>query len=239
MKQAIKELIKKSIFYRIYLNQKRKKLQKRLCVVSEAFKKEAVDVLRLFSDALVNENLVFWLCAGTLLGYYREHDFIKHDFDLDTGAWFEDHDRIKVALEKNGFERVRYYYLKNRDGIEETYKHRDYSTTIDIFYFFNDGNESYHFSFVPMVTMRKKRHLNKLQDSRARKWTYALINPIPTEFKGVKVYVPENSGQHLASTYGESFMTPIPNFPLQGRPNMIEYSYDEMPAYAIMSVGYF
>lgn len=36
-----------------------------------------------------------------------------HDFDFDTSAWFKDHDRIRVALEKAGFERVRHYYLKN------------------------------------------------------------------------------------------------------------------------------
>lgn len=234
----IKELLKKTILYKKYRDYKEKKYHQRISIINEAFKKEAVDVLRLYSETMRKNGLVFWLDYGTLLGYYREHDFIKHDFDLDTSAWYEDHEQIKKALENAGFERVRYYYLKNRDGLEECYKHRDYTTTIDVFYYFNEGNESYCFSFNPLVSMMKKRHLNKVQKSKARKWTFAKIQPVEAEFKGIKVYVPENTGAYLASTYGETFMTPIPNYPFSGRPNMTEYSYEELPACAFLKVGY-
>lgn len=234
----IKEFLKRLWLYTVYRTYKDKKHLERKNAINEAFKKEATDILQLYSDALLSNGLVFWICAGTLLGYYREHDFIKHDFDLDTGAWYEDHERIKEALEKAGFERIRYYYLTKRDGLEESYKHRDYTTAIDVFYFFNDGDKSYHFSFNPLVSMTKKRHLNKIQPSKARKWTYDHINPIPAEFKGIKVYIPENPGQHLASTYGDTFMTPIPDFPVEGRPNLTEYTYEEMPACAFLKVGY-
>lgn len=235
----IKDLLKKTLLYKVYREIEDKKHLERKNAINEAFKREAVDVLQLYSDAMLNNGIVFWICAGTLLGYYREHDFIKYDFDLDTGAWYEDHERIKKVLEKAGFERVRYYYLTKRDGLEESYKHHDYSTTIDVFYFFNEGDKSYHFSFNPLVSMTKKRHLNKTQPSKARKWTYDHINPIPAEFKGVKVYIPENPGQHLASTYGETFMIPIPDFPVKGRPNLTEYTYEEMPACAVLKLGYF
>lgn len=239
MNNMIKRLLKKTFLYKVYRNSMSKKHIERARVVNEAFKKEAVNVLKLYSDAMISNNIKFWIDYGTLLGYYREKDFIKHDFDLDTSAWFEDHDRIKEVLEKNGFERVRYYYLKNRDGIEECYKHRDYMTTIDVFYYFNEDDKSYCFSFQPMVSMTKKYHLNKIQQSKARKWVFDKITLMPAEFKGVKVYVPQNTGKYLESTYGENFMTPIPNLPLKGRPNMIEYSYEEMPACTYMKVGYF
>lgn len=235
----IKDCLKRTFLYKLYRKREDKKRQARLAVLNDSFKKEAVDVLRLFSNALIEHNLTFWICAGTLLGYYREHDFIKHDFDLDTGAWFKDHECIKAVLENNGFERLRYYFLTTRDGIEECYKHRDYKTTIDVFYFFNEGNKSFHYSFIPLVSMTKKWHLNKVQPSKVRKWTYDKINPIAADFKGVKVFIPENPAMHLASTYGESFMTPIPNFPVEGRPNMIEYSYEELPACAFFKKGYF
>lgn len=234
----IKELIKTSFLYKRFRATKDKKHLAKKQAINEAFKKEAVDVLKRYSDALMGNGLVFWIDYGTLLGYYREHDFIKHDFDLDTSAWYENHEQIKKALEKAGFERVRYYYLKNRDGLEECYKHKDYSTTIDVFYYFNEGDKSYCFSFNPIPSMTKKRHLNKVQPSKARMWTFERITPIPAEFKGVKVYVPENTGAYLASTYGDTFMTPIPNFPIVGRPNLTEYTYEEMPACAYLKVGY-
>lgn len=234
----IKELLKKTFLYKKYREKESVRHEKRVKALNEAFKKEAVEVLQRYSDAMLNNGLVFWIDYGTLLGYYREHDFIKHDYDLDTGAWFEDHDRIKEVLEKAGFERARHYYLKNRDGLEECYKHKDFLTTIDVFYYFNEGDKSYCFSFLPMVTMTKKRHLNRVQPSKARKWTFNHINPIPAEFKGVKVFVPEDTRDYLASTYGETFMTPIPNFPVKGRPNMTEYTYEEMPACAFLKIGY-
>lgn len=234
----LKELLKKTFFYKKFKELTEKEHNQKLNAINEAFKKEAIEVLRLYSNAMHSNGLVFWLDYGTLLGYYREHDFIKHDFDLDTSAWFEDHDCIKQALEEAGFERVRHYYLKNRDGLEECYKHKDYITTIDVFYYFNEDNKSYCFSFNPLVSMTKKSHLNKEQPSKVRKWTFNRIVPIPAEFKGVKVYVPENTGAYLASTYGETFMTPIPHFPMAGRPNMTEYSYQELPACAYLKVGY-
>lgn len=234
----IKELLKKSFLFRLFLKHSDNQKQKKLEYINNAFKKEAVDVLKLYSDAMFSNGLVFWLDYGTLLGYYREHDFIKHDFDLDTGAWFEDHQRIKNVLENAGFERVKYYYLKHRDGVEECYKHKDYDTTIDVFYYFNENNRSYCYSFLPLVSMTKKCHLNKEQPSRARKWSFETINPIPAEFKGVKVFVPDNTAQYLASTYGDTFMTPIPNFPVKGRPNLTEYTYDELPACVFMKIGY-
>lgn len=234
----IKALLKQTFIYKQYTAFKIKKKEQRKRALNEAFKREAVEVLRLYSDALINSGLVFWLDYGTLLGYYREHDFIPHDYDLDTGAWLKDHKRIKEALEHAGFELVRYYFLKNQEGMEECYKHIDFNTTIDVLYFMNEGEKSFCYSFVPMVAMNKKRNLNKLQPSRARLWSFSKITPILSEFKGIKVYVPDNTAQHLASTYGDSFMTPIPDFPVKGRPNMTEFSYEEKPACAFLKVGY-
>ncbi len=234
----IKELLKKTYIYKVYRKRKDKKYKARIRAVNEAFKKEATDVLRLYSDALLKNELVFWLDFGTLLGYYRDHDFIKHDFDLDTATWFENRENVKKALEEAGFERVRHYYLKNGDGTEECYKHRDYSTTIDVFYYLRDGDQTHCFSFNPMVSMTKKRHLNRVQKCKARMWTHGVIDPVLTEFKGIKVYVPDDTESYVACTYGKSFMTPIPNFPVEGRPNLTEFSYKEMPACAYFSQLY-
>ena len=43
------------------------------------FLKYGNETLLKAKKALESENLLFWLDYGTLLGAYREHDFIKHD----------------------------------------------------------------------------------------------------------------------------------------------------------------
>ena len=234
----IKSLLRKTFLYKIYKDYKDKKHQERVNLVNNAFKREAVDVLRLYSDALFSKGIVFWLDFGTLLGYYREHDFIKHDYDIDTATWFSNHEKVKIALEQAGFELVRYYEILGRDGIEECYKHRDYATTIDVFYYFEEGNQTYCFSFCPLVPMTKKRHLNKWQKSSTRKWTYNSFELVSSEFKGIKVYVPKDTSSYLEAGYGKNFMTPIPDFPVEGRPNLTEYNYEEMPAKAFLKIGY-
>ena len=59
------------------------------------FRTEAVELLQRFTEALNAEGIDYWLEFGTLLGYYREHDFIAHDDDLDFGAYLTD--AAKVA----------------------------------------------------------------------------------------------------------------------------------------------
>ena len=234
----LNQILKKTILYKWYRRRENERHQLRMKNVSDAFKKEAVDVLGLFSNALNINNVSFWLCCGTLLGYYREHDFIKHDFDLDTGAWYKDRDRVRDALEKNGFERVRYYYIQNKDGLEECYKHKDYDTTIDVFYFIEEGEYSFCYAFSPLVSMTRKCHLNRVQPSKVIKCTWDAFSIIPVDFQGIPVNVPQDTAHFLETQYGKNFMTPIPNYPNKGRPNMTEYTYEEMPACAFLKIGY-
>lgn len=70
------------------------------------------EVLQKAKNALDSENVLFWLDYGTLLGAYREHDFIKHDFDLDIGLWLKDAEIAKKAMLKNGFELIRCFQIK-------------------------------------------------------------------------------------------------------------------------------
>lgn len=236
---TVKELLKKTVFYKIYRTQADKRYYSKLSALNNAFKAEAFDVLRLFSDALNKENLTFWLEFGTLLGCYREHDFIKHDFDLDTGAWFQDHENIRTILESNGFERIRYYYVENEDSLEECYKHKDFRTTIDIFYFVNQDNVSCCYSFCPLKSMTHWWQMNKEQPSDSTYFTFPEIQPVNSVFKGLDVKIPENVEAHLAATYGEDFMIPNPDFQAADRHlNRTYHSFKEKPAYAFLKIGY-
>lgn len=77
--------------------------------------------------------MLFWLDYGTLLGAYREHDFIKHDFDLDIGLWLKDAEIAKKAMLKNGFELIRCFRIKNDERrVEYCFAYKGVS--IDLFF---------------------------------------------------------------------------------------------------------
>ena len=57
---------------------------------SELLKNNFEEILNtIYSSPLKNYDI--WLDFGTLLGYYRENDFISHDLDMDFGIIISDY----------------------------------------------------------------------------------------------------------------------------------------------------
>ena len=57
---------------------------------SELLKNNFEEILNtIYSSPLKNYDI--WLDFGTLLGYYRENDFISHDLDMDFGIIIPDY----------------------------------------------------------------------------------------------------------------------------------------------------
>ena len=61
-----------------------------------------VRCLRLFHDVVSETPLAdkYWVCCGMLLGYAREGQLIKNDFDFDFHYWSEDVAELETALER-------------------------------------------------------------------------------------------------------------------------------------------
>ena len=147
------------ILKKVYLKVRYYGRDKRFEQQKKFFTEEGVEVLQRYSEALNAAGLKFWLEFGTLLGYHREHDFISHDFDLDTGTYWENADKVKDALTKAGFELVREYHVEDDGGLEHCYQYKH--TTIDVFYFRRDGDVLYCNSFYPIMNMHSKRLCGK------------------------------------------------------------------------------
>ena len=233
---SIKSLFKKTFLYRVYLKVRYHSYELRNKKRNIAFHEEASDVLQKFCDALNESSIVFWLEFGTLLGYYRDRDFIPHDSDLDTGAFLVDAERIRLALQKHGFERIRYYNVVGDIGLEECYKHSDFQTTIDIFYFRPDGNVNYCNSFIPLLAINKRKNIGKEIPCQVKKIEVPNCGYIESQFKGNKVFVPADCESYLKAHYGESFMIPNPNFDSRKDSlNITWYSYSEKKGICVVN----
>lgn len=203
--------------YKWYAGRKHAKRAKYLQVEGE-------ELLSQFSKALCDEGIIFWLDFGTLLGYYREHDFIKGDFDLDVAIYLKDIDAAKKALTKNGFVQVKEFTSLNNGGKELCYRYKH--TTIDVFCYREEGDHIYCNSF----TVLDYNGLNKKSTALVKKIVLPKSKFVESEYKGSKVYVPEDTETYLKWHYGETFMIPNPNFNYKKEAtNITYYKYDEMP----------
>ena len=149
------------------------------------------------------KNYDIWLDFGTLLGYYRENDFISHDLDMDFGVQvsnFEEFEVVEKYLINNGFKRMKEFYY-NKSLVELSYSYKGLNVDFIIY----------------------KKEGDKISSDTIFFMTNALGNPtryevyhykIPftgikaCDFKGVNAKVPSNTEEYLRTLYGEDFKTP-------------------------------
>lgn len=185
------------------------------------FRKNAITLLYKLKDVLDENNIFFWLEYGTLLGAYRNHDFISYDYDMDIGAFYEDATRIRLALEKAGFKLTRRFQVGDGSlGFEETYAL--YGVDVDVFYFHKELRTIYCYGFKPLI--------NDYLHAQVKKVTFPFKGFSSIIFKGKLFHVPANIEEHLAAHYGDDFMIPQSNFDSQNAPNVYYYSLDERMA---------
>lgn len=224
-------LISKTYFFKVIHNYRKRKSNKRASERQAYFFNEAPELLQHFSEVLNKEGILFWLDFGTLLGYYREHDFIKHDMDLDTGAFLEDAEKIRKVLLANGFSLVREFSVMDDGGKEDCYKYKH--TYIDIFYYRKDNDKMYCNSFGPKIRFNAL-HLRHKIPVVVEKVTVPYSGFKKDTFKGIPVNVPNDVEACLIANYGKSFMIPDPSFDYKEGSNCItSYTYEEKPGEAI------
>ena len=91
-----------------------------------------------YSSDLKDYNI--WLDFGTLLGYYRENDFIHHDLDMDFGVQvsnFEEFEVVEKYLTNNGFKRMKEFYY-NKSLVELSYSYKGLNVDFIIYNKEND-----------------------------------------------------------------------------------------------------
>ncbi len=164
------------------------------------FRRYAVEALFQADKAFKKLGVTYWLDFGTLLGAYRNKDFIPYDLDLDFGMFLNDYTpKIEKIFTEMGFKKKKEFLIEDgKYGREESYSFK--GVNVDIFFFTSLNKKyAYYHDFVYIT----KGDENILVP---REITLPLERIGEIEFKGRIFPAPFPLEKHLASRYGNNFM---------------------------------
>ena len=162
------------------------------------------------------ERYKWFVISGTFLGLIREGGFLKHDYDIDFGIFYEDllFDEIVNKIQNSEdfvIRKIDYLYegvFKNDSFISKNEKkpvllkiiHKT-GLNIDLFIHYRDGNIIWH-------------------GSSYHRWENKIFNLKTYLLNDLEVFGPHNSDLYLTENYGD-WRTPVTNFHFNtGTPNL-------------------
>lgn len=202
--------------WRYFENKKIKKRRKSL-------HKYGIEVLKIIHSCSKSENFQYWLDFGTLLGAYRDKDFIKHDDDMDIAVFYKDRNIIHESLINHGFKIVKRYISENTDytALEETFFYK--GIYIDFFYYHTLGNRMFCNSFSPFDNETIDPSKDAINVLQVKEISLPNDGICDYNFKGITVSVPNNIKNYLTFHYGKNFMIPNADFDYKKEAQNIKY----------------
>lgn len=201
----MKKLLKRTFLYKkVYLPWKKGKVEKLLDERREIFQREGEGLLKVFVESMDASGLTYWLEFGTLLGAYRDGDFIPNDLDIDVGAYLEDAHSIYLTLAQHGFRLVRDFHVVGENGLEQTYEY--HGATIDVMYFYKYKG----LLWCNGATFPRK--WNKVVKIQVTAHWFKPFGVTHMNFKGKKVAIPDNVEEHLIEIFGLGYKVYDPDF---------------------------
>ncbi|MCH9664697.1 MAG: LicD family protein [Gammaproteobacteria bacterium] len=116
--------------------------QKRNKVLNE----HGYEVLASINKLFAENNITYWLYAGTLLGMIRDKGFVKNDTDIDIGVWDtpEVHSKLETVLTASGFTKLCDFCVGD-EVLEQRFQINGVS--VDFWYFKKNAEFSYTCGF--------------------------------------------------------------------------------------------
>lgn len=140
----------------------------------------------------------FFLVSGTLLGYAREGQLLKHDKDIDVGVLgWEQQYTIGMALQKSAKFSISTDFLKGQQVYYIPISHNATGFIIDLFFYREE----------------KGKYVTGVDFFFGHQQTFA-FSPFElqkTEFLGVPMYVPSDVDLKLTENFGD-WRTPDPGY---------------------------
>lgn len=165
-------------------------LFKNLCEISEVLNKYGIE---------------HWLSHGTVLGVFRENDFIEWDDDADFSYYFSDRETGNMVLALLELA-IRGFYIPPSDPRKPVGK--DNSCYYDLV-FIRDGEKCEGWGF---EKIGEEYIYDRERSGRALAHPAEFYDTLDTiDFKGVIFNTPHNLHEYLLMMYGENYMTPDPD----------------------------
>lgn len=167
-----------------------------------------LEILNILSSVSKEESKMLWIDYGTLLGAYREHSFISHDYDIDCGMYASDYSMdFENELLDKGLKKQRVLYTKDINSgknilTEVTFVYK--GLLIDIFLYFVQDNKMFGYGY--------RQTVNKKEFKVLKSYLPKVIKLSELPIDGNLYPSPQNADEILKTVYGSKFMTPIKDF---------------------------
>ncbi|CAG9540827.1 unnamed protein product, partial [Cercopithifilaria johnstoni] len=156
---------------------------------------EIILTLQQFRNWAIQLSMTPMLCAGTLLGWYRQCGIIPYTHDIDFAIFIEEHyNEFPEDVMSSSFMKLSLRFNKPEDLLE--YKvYIDNSIPMDIFFLYHNQNSSW---------------VGGLSYTTKYRFIYPQINrTCSTDLLGYLMYVPCNALDVLVSEYGLNWSVPL------------------------------
>lgn len=163
-------------------------------------KKIALQNLILLDEIFRRNNTEYWLSCGTLLGFYRQGDFISHDLDTDVCISIDSLNlNLLKDIFKNGFKCNR-VFGRIHDGFEIALFKNGVKT--DLFFVYKKDDYWYHSVYANFTNI----------DSVKYDYIFEPIEIKETQFLGHMFKTPSDIESVLKQQYGEDWAIPNKNW---------------------------
>jgi hypothetical protein len=152
----------------------------------------ALTMMSLCCNILENMGITYRLTDGTILGLYRQGDFIPHDNDIDVDVLdCREINMICERMKSVGMKLGRKAVYKNQ--IQQLVFYNDEEAVFDMIFWYSNGEIIYNYSERGYVRSQEKRFFEKLSQ---------------IEFKRKKYPIPSHIEEWLTMRFGHDWKLP-------------------------------